>query len=150
MITKPKVRKRRIAKILAGGGTSLTNSLDRLPPHVAEAISSQASLDPEEEPLVASFLRSDHWCLATTSRFIWRDGDQTAALRWEEIRDVRLTDSDWRLLFDGLKPKDTLKELLITDGAAKEHSLILAPGSGFLIIWSVLLALCARKPSTSR
>jgi hypothetical protein len=95
MITKPKVRKRRVFKLveLYGGGTSTTKIWEKMVDAARLEILKTMTLTPDEEPLVGSFLRADLWSLATTERFIWKNCGVQESSRYNNARCGRVLDT---------------------------------------------------------
>jgi hypothetical protein len=143
VISNPRVRKRRIETLLRrnSGGTLATNAPDRLPAHVIAGLQ-EAGLEPAEEILLASYLSAADWCLLTSERLIWREGERSHGLAWPEI--VR-TDAGgaWDLVSTGQRSKDTLEELFVTSVSGARYRVHLEKGKGFFLVWSGIVALSA-------
>lgn len=143
MITDPRIRKRRIDKLISrfGGGTSQTSSWPQLK-EAARAVISEAMLfPPQEEPLVAFFSSVSCWCVATTERFAWHDGREIMSLAWHDLADASLTEQEWNEVSHGRTSKDALDALTLRTTDGHHYKLFLEPGDGFSLMWSVLVAL---------
>lgn len=145
MIKDPRVRKRRVAKLISlyGGGTSYTKPWDKLSEAAREEISTKMTFKDSEEPLMAYFSDKSSWALATTERFLWLCEEGVKDLEWREIQDAGPTEEQWRQLERGEISKLDLQVLILLDGNDRQYQILIKPGGGYSLMWSLLTALKA-------
>jgi hypothetical protein len=145
MVTKPKIRKILAIKQVDahGSGTALTTLWEKLDGRAREEISAELDLLAGEEALVASFQSREHWCLVTTERFAWKNGESVRALTWPEVKGAGPRPSEWREVARGERRKDTLEDLIVVTGNDERTTLRIERGTGFFLIWSLLMDLSA-------
>jgi hypothetical protein len=145
MIAKPEIRKRLAIKQVSaqGGGTASTTLWERLGGRARAEISAQLDLLAGEETLVASFQSGESWCLITTERFVWRQGETVRALPWLQVQGAGPRPGEWAEVARGERRKDTLEDLIVVDGNGDRATLRIERGTGFFLIWSLLADLSA-------
>lgn len=147
MITKPRIRKRRIEKLLsrAGGGTKQTNRLDEISEVARREIRGLVHLGKNEEFLLSSYHSEGEWCTLTTERLIWATEGQMDSRPWEKVHGVqmpaRLVKS---VILDEIK-KFSLEELEVFDEKEFRHIIHSEPGEGYYLVLSAITALCNPK-----
>lgn len=147
MITNPKVRKRRIRKLLerSGGGTMLTNCPEDLAPSVKDQIDIRLDEVQGEELLLASYQSDRIWCAVTTERLVWSNGAEQSSLPWSEVHGVQQPPNTTAQVVRGEVNKDNVEELELFDAAGVKHVLRSEPGEGHSLIWSAVTALCNQQ-----
>lgn len=145
MITDPKVRRRRILKLIDnhGGGTRLTNAPKKLSSDVRDALLSHVSMSQLEDCLLACYLDIEHWCLVLSDRLLWQRGETQRQLRWSEVRGAEMPQRNWDEVIQNEKRKDSVEELIVVDQEGARYPLQLEKGEGYFLIWSAIIALGA-------
>ncbi len=117
----------------AGGGTTRTNTPDRLPQQSRERMLLAAALEADEQGLLASFVDELHWCLLTTERLIWRNDPTLGSLVWSDIQEI----------------DDGPQEIRVGAGWGDRVPLPTEPGRGRALIRSALRELWPGRKATA-
>lgn len=143
MITNPRVRKRRIEKLIEKSMSSAdrVTPFPELPEGRQSAIRSSAGLWETEEVLIALVQESELWLLVTTERLIWCDGIGVHPFSWHEVRGVQPPKEDFEAVVRGRMGKLDLKVLIVFDASDARYEIELAPGPSYFLAWSAILAL---------
>jgi len=143
MITNKNVKKRRVKKLLErfGGGASGSATPDRFPEELPSDIHHRVSLRPGEESLIASFRDNTSWCLLTTERCLWFEDGKLRALPWLNIHGIQQPPALSARIIRGDQDKNTANELEIFDAEGSKHTLRIAPGRDYHLVWSAILVL---------
>lgn len=149
MISKLKVQKRKLDKLLGyGGGTATTNTPPRIANDISGKLIERANLEDGDEALLITYRSDSEWFLLTSKRMIWLQDEELHRLAWHEIVGAQQPPTQSARIIKGELRSDEVPDLEIFEASGRKHILHLEPGDAYYIVWSSILYLCnyIRRP----
>jgi len=144
MITKKKVQRRRIQKLLDqfSGGSEFVTAPEGLPQETRQRIGRAVALNPDEDILLVGLTESESWCALTSDRLAWLQDGQLQALKWIDVRAVQQPTSVSAKIIRGEMRKDAASILEVIDSDERYYRISVMPGHSYFLLWNAILALC--------